>query len=68
MAQKPFIVPVPGTTNMSHMKQNIGADTIKLSSEEWLLFNKELENIEVVGTRLPEFVLQFSKVEAPQKQ
>lgn len=68
MAQKPWIVPIPGTTNMAHMKQNIGADAIKLSTEEWQQFNNELKNIEIVGARLPEFVLQFSKVEAPQKQ
>lgn len=67
LAQKPWIVPIPGTTNMAHMKQNIGADAIKLSTEEWQQFNKELENIEIVGERLPEFVLQFSKVEAPKK-
>lgn len=68
LAQKPFIVPIPGTTNMSHMKQNMGADAIKLASDEWLQFNKELESIEIVGARLPDFVLQFSKVEAPEKQ
>lgn len=68
LAQKPWIVPIPGTTNMSHMKQNIGADAVKLSNEEWQQFNRELKNIEIVGARLPEFVLQFSKVEAPQKQ
>ncbi|MEH6765831.1 MAG: aldo/keto reductase [Aequorivita antarctica] len=68
LAQKPWIVPIPGATNMAHMKQNIGADAIKLSTEEWQQFNNELKNIEIVGARLPEFVLQFSKVEAPQKQ
>ncbi len=68
LAQKPWIVPIPGTTNMAHMKQNIGADAVKLSNEEWQQFNNELANIEIVGARLPEFVLQFSKVEAPQKQ
>ena len=68
LAQKPWIVPIPGTTNMAHMKQNIGADAVMLSNEEWQQFNNELANIEIVGARLPEFVLQFSKVEAPQKQ
>lgn len=68
LAQKPWIVPIPGTTQMAHLKQNIGADSIKLSHEEWQQFNKELEDIQIVGARLPEFVLQFSKVEAPQKK
>jgi aryl-alcohol dehydrogenase-like predicted oxidoreductase len=68
LAQKPWIVPIPGTTQMAHMQENIGADGFKSTAEEWKQFNMELESIQVVGERLPEFVLQFSKVEAPIKQ
>ncbi|MBN1187835.1 MAG: aldo/keto reductase [Bacteroidales bacterium] len=68
LSQKPWIVPIPGTTQMAHMQENLGADAIKFSNEEWNQFNKEVENIQIVGERLPEFVLQFSKVEAPFKQ
>lgn len=67
LAQKPWIVPIPGTTQMAHMKENIGADKLKFTSEEWKQFNKELEEIKIIGERLPEFVLQFSGVEAPKK-
>ncbi len=67
-AQKPFIVPIPGTTQMQHMKENIGADSIKFSTSEWNEFNTELNKIQIVGERLPEFVLQFSGVEAPMKK
>ena len=67
-AQKPWIVPIPGTTQMAHMLENIGADAIKLTEAEWQQFNSELETIQILGERLPEFVLQFSKVEAPLKQ
>ena len=67
LAQKPWIVPIPGTTQMAHMNENSAADAVKLSNQEWQQFNSELKNIEVVGARLPEFVLQFSKVEAPLK-
>ncbi len=67
LAQKPWIVPIPGTTQMAHMQENIGADGVKLTAEEWQQFNKELEAIQISGERLPEFVLQFSKVEAPIK-
>jgi len=35
---------------------------------EWQQFNKELEAIQILGERLPEFVLQLSKVEAPPKK
>ena len=65
LAQKPWIVPVPGTTQMSHMLENIGANEVKLTVEEWQQFNNELEVIKISGERLPEFVLQLSKVEAP---
>lgn len=68
LAQKPWIVPIPGTTQMAHMHENIGADEVKLSVGEWQQFNTELEAIHILGERLPEFVLQFSKVEAPPKQ
>ena len=68
LAQKPWIVPIPGTTQMAHMQQNIAADGIKFTKEEWHQFNTELETIQITGERLPEFVLQFSKVEAPPQQ
>jgi len=55
---------LPGTTQMAHMQENIGADGVKFSVEEWQQFNKELDAIQIIGERLPEFVLQFSKVEA----
>lgn len=67
-AQKPFIVPIPGTTQMAHMEQNIGADNIKFTAEELKMLNKEVVAIEIKGQRLPDFVLQFSGVEAPQKK
>src|SRR5690606_5028535 len=34
MAQKPWIVPIPGTTNMAHMLQNIGADGVRFTADE----------------------------------
>lgn len=66
-AQKHWVVPIPGTTQMAHMAQNIGADTIKFSVEEVNEFNKEFDDIQIKGKRLPDFILQFSKVEAPLK-
>lgn len=68
LAQKPWIVPIPGTTQMAHMLENTGASAVKLSNEEWRQFNEELAAIEIIGARLPEGVLQFSKVEAPLKK
>ncbi len=67
LAQKPFIVPIPGTTQMAHMLENTAAASAKFSVADWQQFNQELNAITIIGERLPEFVLQFSKVEAPQK-
>lgn len=67
MAQKPWIVPIPGTTNMRHMLENNGADSIRFTSGEIVQFNTELAKIEIKGARLPEQVQVFSDVEAPLK-
>lgn len=68
LAQKPWIVPIPGTTQMAHMLENIGADDVKFTADELKQFNSELAKIEIKGERLPKFVLDFSDVEAPLKK
>ena len=68
MAQKPWIVPIPGTTQMAHMLENVGADNIRFAGDELTQFNAELSKIEIKGERLPKMVLDFSNVEAPPKQ
>jgi aryl-alcohol dehydrogenase-like predicted oxidoreductase len=67
MAQKPWIVPIPGTTQMAHMLENNGADAVLFSADELTQFNTELSSIEIRGARLPQFVLALSDVEAPPK-
>lgn len=67
MAQKPWIVPIPGTTQMPHMLENIGADGVALSPAEFADLTTQLSTIEIKGARLPAPVLQFSGVEAPEK-
>jgi aryl-alcohol dehydrogenase-like predicted oxidoreductase len=68
MAQKPWIVPIPGTTQMAHMLQNIGADAVRFTPPELAELNAGVRAIEVRGARLPEQVLVFSGVEAPAKK
>ena len=68
LAQKPWIVPIPGTTQMAHMAENNGADDVRFTADELKQFNAELAKIEIKGERLPKFVLDFSDVEAPPKQ
>lgn len=67
LSQKPWIVPIPGTTQMAHMLENIGANEVKFKAAELLEFNKQLEAIQILGERLPGFVQVFSDVEAPLK-
>jgi aryl-alcohol dehydrogenase-like predicted oxidoreductase len=68
MAQKPWIVPIPGTTQMAHMLQNIGAADVRFTSTELAELNASVRAIEVRGARLPDQVLVFSGVEAPSKK
>ncbi|QEM06684.1 aldo/keto reductase [Mucilaginibacter rubeus] len=67
-AQKPWIVPIPGTTQMAHMLENVGAAQIHFSNAELTQFNTELAAIKVEGERLPPFVLALSGVEAVAKK
>jgi aryl-alcohol dehydrogenase-like predicted oxidoreductase len=67
MAQKPWIVPIPGTTQMAHMLQNIGASAVRFEPSELAELNASVSAIEIRGARLPDQVLVFSGVEAPQK-
>lgn len=68
LAQKPWIVPIPGTTQMAHLLDNIGAEKIKFSTTEMQDFNNELNTIKIQGERLPPIVQAFSDVEAPLKK
>lgn len=54
MAQKPWIVPIPGTTKISRIHENIKAADIKFSDEEMKTINDALSKIEIVGDRYPE--------------
>lgn len=66
-AQKPFIVTIPGTTQMAHMIENTSAANVKFTNDEWSKFNAELAAIKIEGARLPPFVQALSNVEAPAK-
>lgn len=68
MAQKPWIVPIPGTTVMSHMLDNIGATGIKFTPAEIIELNASVAAVKIKGQRLPDAVQLFSNVEAPPKR
>ncbi|KQY63056.1 MULTISPECIES: aldo/keto reductase [unclassified Ensifer] len=68
MAQRPWVVPIPGTTQMPHLLENIGATSISFSAEETTELNAAVSAIKVRGQRLPDAVLAYSAVEAPEKK
>ena len=68
MAQKPWIVPIPGTTQMAHLLDNIGTTEVIFTADELHALNAELAGITIQGERLPAAVLAFSGVEAPRKR
>jgi aryl-alcohol dehydrogenase-like predicted oxidoreductase len=68
MARKPWIVPIPGTTQMAHMLENIGAAEVQLTPTELAELSAALSAIEIRGARLPDQVLVFSGVEAPPRR
>jgi len=68
MAQKPWIVPIPGTTHKEHMLQNIGAINVRFTSAELAELNASVAAIKILGQRLPDSVQAFSDVEAPPKR
>ncbi len=65
LAQKPWIVPIPGTTQVAHMLDNIGAADVVFTVDELQALNAGLASITVQGDRLPAVVQAFSGVEAP---
>jgi aryl-alcohol dehydrogenase-like predicted oxidoreductase len=68
LAQKPWIVPIPGTTNAAHVRQNVGAAAVSLTTSELAELNAAVCAIEVRGQRLPDAVLVHSGREAPPKK
>ena len=54
LAQKPWIVPIPGTTKLEHLDENIGALGVKLTSDDLRDIGIAFSKIMVQGTRLPE--------------
>ena len=68
MAQKPWIVPIPGTTQMAHMLDNIGATAVRFTPSESSELNASVAAMKILGARLPDQVLVYSGVEARPKK
>jgi aryl-alcohol dehydrogenase-like predicted oxidoreductase len=54
LAQKPWIVPIPGTTKLSRLDENMGAATIELTSDDLREIDNAASQVTVQGARYPE--------------
>jgi aryl-alcohol dehydrogenase-like predicted oxidoreductase len=60
LAQKPWIVPIPGTTKPHRLEENIGAASVELTSEDLREIESAASQIEVQGARYPEHLEQMT--------
>jgi hypothetical protein len=58
LAQKPWIVPIPGTRKLERLEENIGAASVELTDADQREINDAASKITVQGARLPEEVLE----------
>ncbi|MDE1150156.1 MAG: aldo/keto reductase [Azospirillaceae bacterium] len=57
MAKRPWIVPIPGTTKLHRLEENLGAADVVLTVEDLTSIDAAAARISIQGARLPEFVL-----------
>ena len=61
LAQKPWIVPIPGTTKLHRLEENLGAVDVELTPEDLREIEETASKIPIQGARLPEAVLKLSE-------
>ena len=59
LAQKPWIVPIPGTTKLERLEENLGAVDIKLTSDDLRDIDNALSGVEVQGARYPKHLQEL---------
>ena len=59
LAQKPWIVPIPGTTKLNRLEENLGAAAVDLTADDLKLIDSALADIQVQGARYPERLQQL---------
>lgn len=64
LAKKPWIVPIPGTTQMAHMQENFDAASVELTAADVTEIEEGFSNIDMHGARAPEGLLAMSDVGA----
>ena len=56
LAQKPWIVPIPGTTKLSRLEENIGAASVELTADDLRQIEEAASHIKIEGERYPEHI------------
>ena len=59
LAQKPWIVPIPGTTKLARLEENLGAASISLTTEDLREIDRAASQIAIVGARYPEHLARM---------
>jgi aryl-alcohol dehydrogenase-like predicted oxidoreductase len=52
--QKPWIVPIPGTTKLNRVEENLGAANLQLTEDDLRAIDSAASDIEIEGARHPE--------------
>jgi aryl-alcohol dehydrogenase-like predicted oxidoreductase len=60
LAQKPWIVPIPGTTKLHRLEENLGAADVELSESDLKQIDEASSSMKLEGARLPEAVLKMT--------
>jgi aryl-alcohol dehydrogenase-like predicted oxidoreductase len=60
LAQKPWIVPIPGTTKLHRLEENLGQRQVELTAGDLQEIQQAASKIMIEGARLPEAVLKMS--------
>ena len=60
LAQKPYIVPIPGTTKLNRLEQNIQAAAVELTSDDLCAIDSAASGIQVQVARYPERLEQMT--------
>jgi aryl-alcohol dehydrogenase-like predicted oxidoreductase len=60
LAQKPWIVPIPGTTKLHRLEENLGSTEVQLTADDLREIDAAASRIELKGERLPEVALKMT--------
>ncbi len=60
LAQKPWIVPIPGTTRLHRLEENLGTVKVELTADDLRQIGEATSKLKLEGERLPEAALKMT--------